>query len=221
MEKEAKVLSEVLHNPKRPLVVIIGGAKISTKIPMIKQFLKTADDILLGGALANTVIMAKGIGIGKSKVEETMLEELATIDLTNTKLHIPVDAIASVASHGQAPSRVAPIGNTQENEMILDIGPDTVKLYARIVSDAQTILWNGPMGLFEVEAFIHGTDALAKAVVKSKAYTVIGGGDTISFLDRAHMSGKIDHISTGGGAMLKFLSEAELPGIKSLEESSI
>ena len=217
LEKEIKALSKLLDEPVRPLLVIIGGVKISTKIKVIKNFLKKADNLILGGALANTVISAKGFAIGKSVVEEEMVDEVKKLELTNIKLHIPVDIITSIDAQGQAPSRIVPVGRTKEREMILDIGPDTIRLFNQIISQAKMIVWNGPMGVFEVDRFSSGSQAVAQAVAQSSAFSVVGGGDSIALLEQLNLTDKIDHISTGGGAMLKFLAGEKLPGIKALE----
>lgn len=217
LEKEIKALSKILDEPIHPLVVIIGGVKISTKIKVIKNFLKQADHLILGGALANTVIRAKGFAIGKSVVEEEMVDEVKKLELTNTKLHIPVDVVASIDAQGQAPSRIVPVGKTKEKEMILDIGPDTIQLFNRIISQAKMIVWNGPMGVFEVAKFASGSRAVARVVAQSSAFSVVGGGDTITLLEQLNLIDKIGHISTGGGAMLKFLAGEKLPGIEALE----
>ena len=216
LEKEINALSGVLENAKRPLVVIIGGAKISTKIKFIKKFLIKADDLLLGGALANTVIAAKGFAIGKSISEQGMIEDIKKMDLTNIKLHLPVDAVASVDPSGKKGSRIAPIGKTKEDEMILDIGPDTIELFKNIISQAETIIWNGPMGIIEVKEFINGSMQIAQLVANSKAFSIVGGGDSIYLLEKVDLLDKIDHICTGGGAMLKFLAGEKLPGIEAL-----
>lgn len=217
LEKEIKALSKILDEPIHPLVVIIGGVKISTKIKVIKNFLKQADNLILGGALANTVIRAKGLAIGKSVVEEEMVDEVKKLELTNTKLHIPVDVVASIDAQGQAPSRIAPVGKIKEKEMILDIGPDTIQLFNQIISQAKMIVWNGPMGVCEVAKFASGSRAIAQAVAQSSTFSVVGGGDTITLLEQLNLISQIDHISTGGGAMLKFLAGEKLPGIEALE----
>lgn len=217
LEKEIKVLSGILERPQHPLVVIIGGVKIATKIKMIKSFLKKADNLILGGALANTVIRAKGFAIGQSIIEEEMVEEVKKLELTNIKLHIPVDVIASVDPTGQALSRVAPVANISQEEMILDIGPDTGQLFSRVIGQAKMIIWNGPMGLFEVEKFAQGTKKVAEAVAQSQGFSVVGGGETITCLEQLGLLNKINHISTGGGAMLKFLAGEKLPGIEALK----
>ncbi|MBL7155401.1 MAG: phosphoglycerate kinase [Candidatus Portnoybacteria bacterium] len=217
LEKEIKALSKILDEPIHPLVVIIGGVKISTKIKVIKNFLKQADNLILGGALANTVIRAKGLAIGKSVVEEAMIDEVKKLELTNTKLHIPVDVVASIDIQGQAPSRIVPVDKIKEKEMILDIGPDTIQLFNQIISQAKMIVWNGPMGVSEVDKFASGSRAVAQAVAQSSAFSVVGGGDTITLLEQLNLISQIDHISTGGGAMLKLLAKEKLPGIEALE----
>jgi len=219
LENEVETLSKVLTRPKHPLVVIIGGVKISTKIKVIKNFLEKTDELILGGALANTVIRAKGFAIGKSIVEEEMIDEVKKLELTDTKLHIPVDVIASTDARGRAPSRIAPVGHTKEKEMILDIGPDTCQLFKQVISQAKMIIWNGPMGLFEVDKFASGTKEVARAVAQTKGFSVVGGGDTINLLEELNLIGKIDHPSTGGGALLRFLAGEKLPGLEVLEES--
>ena len=217
LEKEIKNLSKVLDEPEHPLTVIIGGIKISTKIEVIKEFLESADHLILAGALANTVISAKGIAIGKSIVEERMVEEVKRLNLTNTKLHIPVDVVASSDPSGKSSSRIAPTGNIEKEEMILDSGPDTNHLFEDIISQSKTIVWNGPMGLFEVEEFASGSRAIAEAIAKTEGFSLVGGGDTITLLEQLNLLDKIDHVSTGGGAMLKFLARDELPGIEALK----
>lgn len=216
LEKEIKTLSKILDKPKHPLVTIIGGVKISTKIKIIKSFLKKADNLILGGALANTVIWAKGFAIGKSISEETMVDEIKKLELTDTKLHIPVDVIVSVDPQGKAPSRIAPLGNIREKEMILDIGPDTSQLFSQVISQAKMIVWNGPMGLFEIEKFAQGSRKVAEAVAQNENFSLVGGGETITLLDELGLLKKINHLSTGGGAMLKFLAKEKLLGLKAL-----
>ncbi len=216
LEKEIKNLSKVLNELENPLLVIIGGVKISTKIKFIEVFLKKADNLILGGALANTVIRAKGFAIGKSIIEEEMVDQVKKLELTSIKLHLPVDAVASVDVSGNKDSRIAPIGKTKEDEMILDIGPESEDLFRKIIFQAKVIIWNGPMGIFEVDKFAKGSREIAKAVVQSSAFSVAGGGDTIALLEQLNLFDKIDHVSTGGGSMLKFLAGEKLPGIEAL-----
>lgn len=217
LEKEIEALSKILENPERPLAVIIGGVKISTKIQMIEKFLEKADNLILGGALANTVIAAKGLAIGQSIIDKEMVEEVKKMELTDTKLHLPVDVIVSTNSNGQEPSRIAGVANTKEEEMILDIGPDTIELFKGIIRKAKMIFWNGPMGLSEVKEFSSGTKAVAEAIAQSAAFSVAGGGETINCLAQFGLMDKINHISTGGGALLKFLAGEKLPGIEALK----
>lgn len=217
LEKEIKNLSKVLDKPEHPLTVIIGGIKISTKIEVIKEFLEKVDHLILAGALANTIISAKGIAIGKSIVEEKMVEEVKRLNLTNTKLHIPVDVVVSNDPSGKSSSRIAPTGNIEKEEMILDSGPDTNYLFENIISQSKMIVWNGPMGLFEVEEFASGSRAIAEAIARSKGFSLVGGGDTVTLLEQLNLLDKIDHVSTGGGAMLKFLAREKLSGIEALK----
>lgn len=221
LESEIEVLTKVTQQPEHPLVVIIGGAKISTKIKLIKNFLSMADNILLGGALANTALRAKGIAIGKSVIEKEMIEIVKNLELTNTKIHMPVDTIVSVDKSGNESSREAPVGKMEENELILDIGPETENLFAEIIKNAKTVIWNGPMGLFEVDKFSHGTKEIAMAVADCHCYSVIGGGETVSYINKLGLAEKFSHISTGGGAMLKFLAGEKLPGIEALKNLNI
>lgn len=195
-QKEIEALTRVLENPEHPLVIIIGGAKISTKMKVIKRFLATADSVLLGGALANTALKAKGVDTGKSVVEDKMLGEAGEI-LGNPKLHLPIDWIIS-------------------DEMILDIGQQTIKEFGGIISSARTIVFNGPMGLFEKEQFSSGSGKIARAVAESDGCSLAGGGDTIALLEGLNLIKEIDHVSTGGGAMLEFLAGKKLPGLEAL-----
>lgn len=210
-EEEVRVLSKVMEHPKRPLVAILGGAKVSTKITLIESMLKRVDALLLGGALANTILKAKGLQIGASKNEPGMIRLIRVLDLTDTTLHIPVDVMVSAS--GSKP-RIRAVGAVQSKESILDIGPDTVELFARAIKGARTIIWNGPMGKFEQRPFDRGTKRIAKYVGAARAYTVVGGGETVEALDAIHASRKIDFISTGGGAMVEFLEGKHLPGVE-------
>jgi len=217
LEKEIKVLSQILESHQGPLVAIIGGVKISTKLKVIKNFLAKADHLCLGGALANTILRAQGIAIGQSLVEEEMIEKIKELNLTDTKLHLPVDVVTALDSQNHTFNRIAPVGGTEENEVILDIGPETRELFSTIIKRAKTIAWNGPMGFFEIEEFAQGTKAVAEAVAQNKGFSLVGGGETITFLDKLGLSDKISHLSTGGGAMLQFLAGQKLPGIEALE----
>ncbi|OGG87607.1 phosphoglycerate kinase [Candidatus Kuenenbacteria bacterium RIFCSPHIGHO2_02_FULL_39_13] len=192
LEKEIENLSAVLKNPKHPVILIIGGAKIETKLPVIKEFQKIADQILVAGAVANTFLKAAGVEVGKSLVDEKYIDEAKSI--LNSKILLPVDW------------RV-------KNGKILDIGPRTIELFAQKIKLAKTIVWNGPMGKFEEKEFAIGTQEIAKEVLKSKAKVVIGGGDTDKILQGKKFGSNI-FVSTGGGAMLEFLAGKKLPGFK-------
>lgn len=219
LEKEIQNLNKILREPISPLTVIIGGAKISTKIEFIEAFLKKAQNIILGGALANSVLHAKGFAIGRSFVEEKVAPQIKKIDITNPKLHLPVDAVVSADKEGGLPEKIAPIGRVEEDDLILDIGPDTQELFSRIISKSKMIVWNGPMGFFEVEKFCAGTRATAEAIIKSNCFSVVGGGETVAFVQKQNLADKFSWLSTGGGAMLEFLSGKKLPGIEALEKS--
>ncbi|MEK7653000.1 MAG: phosphoglycerate kinase [Patescibacteria group bacterium] len=213
--QEIDNLSKVIKNPKKPLVVIIGGAKISTKIKVIKNFLPVAEKVLLGGALANTVLKAMGISVGKSFIEPEMFKEVEKIRLTDNKLVVPVDGV--MAKNYQAKKdRIDAIADVRYNEVILDIGPDTVKLYEKILKRAKMVVWNGPMGLIETPAFAKGTEALIKILAKSHAETIVGGGETVQIIRRLGLQKKFNFISTGGGAMLEFLEGKKLPGLRKI-----
>lgn len=216
LQKEIEVLSGVLDKPEKPLVAVIGGAKISDKIKVIKRFLEIADHVLIGGALANTILKAKGISIGRSIVEDEMIDFAKELLLTDTNFHLPVDVIVASRIDKDAVTEIKAAGNVDEHEYILDIGPDTIKLYENILERAKTIVWGGPMGYFELKSFAEGTIKIAKAISNSNAISVVGGGDTMEALDRAGVRKKINFISTGGGAMLKFLERSTLPALKIL-----
>lgn len=217
LSKEVMNLTRVRDNPDHPLVAVIGGAKISTKIKLIQSFLNKAEDVILGGALANTMLHAKGIAIGRSFVETEILPELKNLELTNTKIHLPVDAVLCENKEGTGAFRVGAVGSTGEQELILDIGPDSQKLFASIIAQAKMVVWNGPMGLFETKSFDGGTIAVAQAVINSGACSIVGGGETVAFLEKLGFIDKFSFVSTGGGAMMEFLSGELLPGIEALE----
>jgi phosphoglycerate kinase len=218
--KEITNLEKFFKKPKRPLVVVLGGVKISTKLGVLKRFLKVANDVLLGGALANTVLRAKGVAVGKSVIEPAMVPTLKKLKLTDTKLHIPVDAVVAKKLSKDAKVRTTAIGNVKARELILDIGPDTTELFINIMKKAKTIIWNGPMGAFEYPRFAQSTRKVTGAILKSRAKVVIGGGDTLAalakFAPRPVAKYRNVYVSTGGGAMLKFLEEGSLIALKPL-----
>jgi len=218
LEKEIKSLNKIIKNPKRPLVAAMGGAKVSTKIKLMKELLNYVDHLFVGGVLANTILKAKGMAVGKSKVDDEMIEETKKLNLTSQKFHLPIDVVVSRDASGEAEIMRRGPGSVGEDELILDIGPDTIRLFESIAKKAKVIFWNGPMGYYENEKFAKGTIALAEIIARSKAYSIIGGGDAVSILEKLNLTKNIDHISTGGGAMLAYIAGEELPGIKALKQ---
>lgn len=214
-EKEIKVLSRAKDNPWKPLVVIIGGAKVPSKVKVVKAFLEKADHILLGGKVANDILIVKGISVDKPWPEENIVSEIEAIDLTSTKLHLPVDV--KLSNSDGTLNRIDAPGAVKNEEEIYDIGPETIKIYSDIIAEAGMIIWAGPLGFFEKKEFEIGTKEIAYAVARNtKAFRVIGGGDTGAAISKFNVKKGIDHISTGGGAMLDFLAGKELPGLKAL-----
>jgi len=217
LEKEINILSNLLENPEKPFCAIIGGAKITSKSSMIKKLLEKADNVLLGGKVANAILQVKGIYQDSMTIEENLAEKIATLDITSPKIHIPFDAIVSKDIAGKSGTREAPVGKLQKGEMILDIGPETISVFSKIIKESRSIIWAGPMGLFEEKLFEKGTKEIAGAIINnSNAYKVVGGGDTISAISRFGLLEKFDHVSTGGGAMLAFMGGEKLPGIEVL-----
>lgn len=215
LEDEVKHLSQALKAAKKPLVVIIGGAKMETKIKVIKNFSKVANKILLGGALANTVLKVMGVSIGKSPIEPEMFPEIRKFKLTNNQIVVPVDGVMAKKLDSKK-GRMDALADVKVDEMILDIGPDTVKLYENILKSAKIVMWNGPMGLIENPIFEKGTKMLVKILSEVRAETVVGGGETVEMIRKMKLEDKFDFISTGGGAMLEFLEGKKLPGLKNI-----
>ncbi len=217
MEKEIQYLSQAIDNPKRPFVAILGGAKVSDKIGVIKNLLTKADAILIGGGMANTFFKAQGYPMGGSLVEEEVLElAMELLSLGGTKLRLPVDVIIAQSMDEGADTKVMQVGPVPDGWKILDIGPETVVDYGKVIHSASTVVWNGPMGVFEVSTFAKGTFGVAEAMAKSKAVTIVGGGDSASAIQKSGLAEQITHISTGGGASLEMLEGIVLPGVAAL-----
>jgi 3-phosphoglycerate kinase len=214
LEKEVKILSDAINNPERPATIIVGGAKVKTKVPVIEYLIDKFDHILVGGIVANVILKAKGIDTGKSLMDGIDIKEIREINFGSNKLYVPVDVV--VCNSKSEKISLQAVGKTGDNK-ILDIGTESANLYSKIISDSKTIIWNGPMGMFEDKNFSFGTREIAKAVVKSKGYTIIGGGDTITALSQLGCLDRMDYICAGGGAMLEFLSGKKLPGLEALE----
>jgi phosphoglycerate kinase len=217
MEQELKYLTMVTNNPERPSVAILGGAKVSDKIEVIANLVKIVDHLLIGGAMAYTFLKSQGLPIGKSLVEDDKLDlAKALLQKFGSKIVLPVDHVVSKEFKAGAENSV--VTTIPDGVMALDIGPETAKNYAAIISKAKTIIWNGPMGVFEMPPFDRGTVAVAEAVASSGAVSVVGGGDSEKALKNTGLTSKISHVSTGGGASLEFLSGIELPGVAALTD---
>ena len=219
LEKEIKYLGNAIADPVRPFVAILGGAKISDKIGVIENLLKAADKILIGGGMANTFLSAQGYQMADSLVESEVLETAKDLIAKSAgKIVLPVDFVIANAFEADADMKTLPLGNVPEGWRVLDIGPGTVKTFSDVIADAGTVVWNGPMGVFEFPHFAVGTFDIAKAVANSKAVSIIGGGDSVSAINQSGLSDKITHISTGGGASLEMLEGIELPGLAILSD---
>lgn len=219
MEKEIRYLGEAIASPSHPFVAILGGAKVSDKIGVIRNLLEKTDTILIGGGMANTFFKAKGIETGDSLVEDDVLDTARDLlKEAGDKLRLPQDMVIADQFDAQADARVLPAGNVPGGWRILDIGPETVKDYSQVLSGAKTIVWNGPMGVFEFPKFAAGTYGIAKAVAKSDAVSIIGGGESVAAIQQSGLADKITHISTGGGASLEMLEGKTLPGLAALKD---
>ena len=223
MEQELRYLGHALESPERPFVAILGGAKVSDKIEVIENMLGKVDRLIIGGAMAYTFFKSRGLPVGKSLVEDDKLDAARTIEAdAATKrlmLALPVDHVVADKLDPNASTEVLKVGDPAIGERLgLDIGPETIVNFQRLLSDAKTVVWNGPMGVFEMDKFAAGTNAVAKAVAAVKGTTIIGGGDSIAAIKKAGMADAITHISTGGGASLEFLGGRALPGVVALSD---
>jgi phosphoglycerate kinase len=217
MEKEIKYLGQAIADPKQPFIAILGGAKVSDKIGVIRNLLQKADQILIGGGMANTFFKAQGYPVGDSLAEDDVLDTARELlKEGKTRLRLPVDVVIADAFDDGAHSKTMPMGPVPDGWRILDIGPETVSAYRKIVHGAGTIVWNGPMGVFEFPNFAKGTFAMAQAVAESGAISIVGGGDSVAAINESGLSDHITHISTGGGASLEMLEGITLPGLAAL-----
>ncbi len=219
MEKEIQYLGQAIAAPKKPFVAILGGAKVSDKIGVIKNLLTKADEILIGGGMANTFFKAMGIELGDSLVEPDAVETAKELLKSGgKKLHLPVDVVLGDKFEAEAAKKEMKLGAVPAGWRILDIGKETVAEYSKVIAKAGTVVWNGPMGVFEFPKFAKGTFEIAKAVAKSDAVSIIGGGDSVAAIQQSGLADKITHISTGGGASLEMLEGLELPGVAALQD---
>ncbi|MBO4725320.1 MAG: phosphoglycerate kinase [Firmicutes bacterium] len=222
IEKEVEFLGNAVENPKRPFVAIMGGAKVGDKIPVIKNLLTKVDTLIVGGGMVFTFYKAQGLEIGKSILDEENIglakELLAEAEKLGVKMLLPIDCVCAKAFENDAERGTFDNDKIPADMMGMDIGPKTVELYKKAIADAKTIVWNGPMGVFEMENFAAGTKAIAEAMAASSATTVIGGGDSAAAVEQFGLKDKMTHISTGGGASLEFLEGKVLPGIACIED---
>ncbi|HEY5613658.1 MAG TPA: phosphoglycerate kinase [Lysobacter sp.] len=218
---ELDALGKALDAPARPLLAIVAGSKVSTKLELLASLVGKVDQLIVGGGIANTFIAALGHGVGKSLVEmdlvDTAKQIMADAKLRGADIPVPTDVVVATAFAADAPATVKAVDAVGADEMILDIGPDTAARYADLIKQAGTVVWNGPVGVFEFDAFGHGTQTLARAIAASKAFSIAGGGDTLAAVDKYGIAGDVSYISTGGGAFLEFLEGKELPAVTALK----
>ncbi len=221
---ELDALAKALDNPARPLLAIVAGSKVSTKLELLSSLVSKVDQLIVGGGIANTFIAAMGHGVGKSLVEMDLLETakkiMADAKARGADIPLPVDVVVAPTFAADAPATVKPVDAVGADDMILDIGPETAKQYAALIDKAGTVVWNGPVGVFEFDAFGGGTEAMARAIAASPAFSIAGGGDTLAAVDKYGIEDDVSYISTGGGAFLEFLEGKELPAVKALAKRS-
>jgi phosphoglycerate kinase len=222
MQAELSHLGQLLATPDRPAVAILGGAKVSDKIGLVFNLLPKLDRMLIGGGMAYTFLVAQGVPVGRSLVEADKVDAARDILVKATSLgvviQLPEDHVIAERLEASATTRVVPRDGIPGGWMGVDIGPRTVEAFARAIGEARTIVWNGPMGVFEMAPFAHGTNSVAMAVASSQATTIVGGGDTVAAVNQAGVAERISHISTGGGAFLELLEGRELPGVAALTD---
>lgn len=223
--RELEALQRVLKSPKKPIVALVGGAKVSTKLSLLKKLVTKVDYLIPGGGIANTFLKAKGFEIGLSLCEDSLLTEAAEImalaQNSGCQFLLPTDVVVGKAFSDLCPAYNKSLHHLASDDMIMDIGPDTVKAYEDIIYEAQTIIWNGPVGVFEFPQFAYGTRALAIAIADSDAFSIAGGGDTLAAIDQYDLTQQISYISTGGGAFLEFLEGKKLPAVVMLEKRAL
>jgi phosphoglycerate kinase len=217
---ELDALGKALDEPARPLLAIVAGSKVSTKLELLSSLVGKVDQLIVGGGIANTFIAAEGFSVGKSLVEmdlvDTARKIMADAKARGADIPVPTDVVVAPRFAADAPATVKPVAAVGADDMILDIGPETAARYAAMIGGAGTVVWNGPVGVFEFDAFGHGTETLAHAIAASKAFSIAGGGDTLAAVDKYGIAGEVSYISTGGGAFLEFLEGKELPAVAAL-----
>ena len=217
---ELDALAKALEHPARPLLAIVAGSKVSTKLELLSSLVGKVDQLIVGGGIANTFIAAMGHGVGKSLVEmdlvDTARQIMADAKARGADIPLPVDVVVAPAFAADAPASTRRIDEVGADDMILDIGPETARAYAALIAKAGTVVWNGPVGVFEFDAFGHGTEAIARAIADSPAFSIAGGGDTLAAVDKYGIEDRVSYISTGGGAFLEFLEGKTLPAVAAL-----
>ena len=218
---ELDALGKALEHPAHPLLAIVAGSKVSTKLTLLENLIGKVDQLIVGGGIANTFIAALGHSVGNSLVEMDLLDAakkvLADAKRRGAEVPMPVDVVVAPAFSAQAPATIKPVDQVGADEMILDIGPQTAGIYAALIAKAGTVVWNGPVGVFEFDAFGKGTETLARAIAASNAFSIAGGGDTLAAVDKYGIADQVSYISTGGGAFLEFLEGKELPAVAALK----
>jgi phosphoglycerate kinase len=221
LSAELDALGKALEHPAHPLLAIVAGSKVSTKLTLLDNLIGKVDQLIVGGGIANTFIAAMGHAVGNSLVEPDLIDAakkvLADAKRRGAEVPMPVDVVVAPSFSAQAPATVKPVDQVDEDEMILDIGPQTAELYAELIAKAGTVVWNGPVGVFEFDAFGKGTETLARAIAASNAFSIAGGGDTLAAVDKYGIADQVSYISTGGGAFLEFLEGKELPAVTALK----
>jgi phosphoglycerate kinase len=217
---ELDALAQALEKPARPLLAIVAGSKVSTKLTLLENLVDRVDRLIVGGGIANTFIAAEGFNVGKSLVEQDLVgtakKIIAEAKMRGAEVPVPTDVVVAPEFKADAPATVKQVGDIADGDMILDIGPETAKRYAALIASAGTVVWNGPVGVFEFDAFGKGTETLAHAIADSNAFSIAGGGDTLAAIEKYGVADRISYISTGGGAFLEFLEGKELPAVAAL-----
>ena len=221
LSAELDALAKALEHPARPLLAIVAGSKVSTKLELLASLINKVDQLIVGGGIANTFLAASGYPVGKSLYEpdlvDTAKQIMAAAKARGAEIPLPVDVVVAPEFNANAPATVKPVAEVGATDLILDIGPETAKAYAARILQVGTVVWNGPVGVFEFDAFGHGTEALAKAIAASNAFSIAGGGDTLAAIDKYGVVDQVSYISTGGGAFLEFLEGKELPAVTALK----
>jgi phosphoglycerate kinase len=221
LSAELDALGKALEQPAHPLLAIVAGSKVSTKLTLLDNLTAKVDQLIVGGGIANTFIAAAGYGVGNSLYEPDLIDAakkvIADAKRRGAEVPLPVDVVVAPEFSANAPATVKPVDAVKDGEMILDIGPETARRYAELIAQAGTVVWNGPVGVFEFDAFGKGTQTLAQAIAESKAFSIAGGGDTLAAVDKYGIADRVSYISTGGGAFLEFLEGKELPAVAALK----